>query len=168
MIELLKSGGAPGLLVLLLAAAALVTAVRFVAKPSPSRHRVVRALTGAVAFGVFAGLVSNATAALFFVSSQDFGDDFGRVLARGVGEAMAPATIGLTSLALVWMIVALGESQVGPTALSSPSLPAEEVPESGPGGRSSSVLRRVKIVVVFAIAAINLLAAIVEVSGLFR
>ena len=102
-----------------LSLALVVIAVRFLLKPEPSRLAVLRALSWAQAFAVVGGVSTNlATTCKHTVRELErSGVLRPEWLVQGLGESLAPAGMGFTVLAFVWLIVAFGvrKAHLGPS-----------------------------------------------------
>jgi hypothetical protein len=109
--DFLRAGGWSMWLVLLLTSILLVTAGRFVLDPRPARLAVIRALTLTQVFAIAMGVSANFMKVMFTVTSrEEFAEspELHLVILYGLGEAVTPAVLGFTSLALAWMFVAVG------------------------------------------------------------
>ncbi len=110
MIEFLLAGGWSSWMVLILGGACFASAALFARRPEPRRLPVLRALTWATVFSVLAGLGANFTATLSRAGAEEEtarGSGMSMVLTGGA-EALTPAVLGFTLLALAWMFVAIG------------------------------------------------------------
>lgn len=108
MMEFLLSGGWSSWMVLILGGTSLAIAALFARRPEPRRLPLLRAMTWATAFSVLAGLASNFTATLSAASSEDSLAASSAILMAGGAEALSPALLGFTLLALSWMFIAIG------------------------------------------------------------
>lgn len=93
-----------------LSIAMLVVAVRFLLRPEPARLAVLRALSWAQVFTVVGGVSTNlATTCKATVRELErTGVLKPAWLVQGLGESLAPAGMGFTILAFVWLLIAFG------------------------------------------------------------
>lgn len=115
MIELLRSGGAPGLFVLLFGVMALASAARFAMRPDTGALPGIRAMTAATGFAVLTALAANFTAVMWKVTGRaEWARDpeLHLLVMRGLGEAVTPAILGFAVLAITWFLVAFGRRRI--------------------------------------------------------
>lgn len=109
MLTFLLAGGLPSMVILVLAVWLLIVAGRFAASATAGRLATVRALARATTCAVVTGVAGNLIAVAWTVSGDD---ELMRAplqpLLRGVGEALTPAVLGGTALAITWMLIAYG------------------------------------------------------------
>lgn len=110
MLHFMREGGWVMWIIAALSLALLVIAVRFLLKPEPARLAVLRALSWAQVFAVVGGVSTNVATTCKTVARE-----FGRAgvirvewLIQGLGESLAPAGMGFTLLAFVWLMIAFG------------------------------------------------------------
>ena len=109
------AGGAPMIFVLVFGAVALVAAVAFAARPEPEKVSHLVALGVSVLCASFAGVAADLLAVSVnvprFVEAEG-AQDFGLIVLVGFGEAMTPAIVGFTVVAVEALIVAVGLRRV--------------------------------------------------------
>lgn len=108
MIEFIKAGGWPMLVVLLFGTLALVASVRFVRRPEVETIGAVRALSLTTILAVIGGTAADLAAVFSYMAVNGGGDDTLVLLFTGLSEAMAPAILGFSLLAVVWFVAASG------------------------------------------------------------
>lgn len=105
------AGGAPMLFVLVFGAIALIAAVGFAARPEPEKLGHLVALGISVLCASFAGVAADLLAVSVKLPGfleVEGAPDFGVMLLAGFGEAMTPAIVGFTVVAVESLIVAVG------------------------------------------------------------
>jgi hypothetical protein len=109
MFHFMREGGYVMWILAALSLALLVLAVRFLLKPEPARLAVLRALSWAQVFTVIGGVSTNlATTCKGTVrEAARSGKLEPTWLVQGLGESLAPAGMGFTILAFVWLVIAL-------------------------------------------------------------
>jgi hypothetical protein len=111
MLELLRSGGVPGLFVVLFGLLTLAAATRFAIRPHTGDVAGIRALTATTAFAVLTALAANFTAVMWKVTGRPewaHDPELHLIVMRGLGEATTPAILGFAVLTVTWFLVALG------------------------------------------------------------
>ena len=93
--------------VILFAALALASSIGFVVRPVARKVPVVRALSVAMIFSILASVTNNFLTVMWVVAG-DPPPDLHLVVMQGLGEAVTPAILGFTVLAVVWLLVAVG------------------------------------------------------------
>ncbi len=106
--EFLLAGGWSSSMVLILGGTCFAIAALFARRPEPRRLPLLRAMTWATVFSVLAGLASNFTATLARAGAEESPASSPSMLLAGGAEALTPAVLGFTLLALAWMFVAIG------------------------------------------------------------
>ena len=93
--------------VLVLALAALVAAILFVARADLRKLALVRALTWATLLAIASGLFANVAAVMTYAANND-PPGVHLVVMQGLAEAVAPGVLGCTMLSISWLLVAVG------------------------------------------------------------
>jgi hypothetical protein len=108
MTTLMREGGGPMWVILVVGAVALSAAVRLAFSPDARRLSVARWLLGATLLATTGGTTAD-LAAVFHHVPQRFADDprWHFVLMQGLAESLAPAAIGLPIALAVTLLVAL-------------------------------------------------------------
>ena len=90
----------------------LVMAVAYVLRPSERRLALMRPLSLAGLFAALAGAVVGFVNVLrgIAVDSEPFADGYHR-FAAGASESLVPTFVGLASLTVAWLLVAVGMSR---------------------------------------------------------
>jgi len=115
MVEFIRAGGFPILVVLGLGLGLLVSAAIFIRRPHVRRLGVIRALSAAVAFATLSAVAVNFMAVMRKVPANPewaHSPDLPLIVMTGLGEAVTPAILGFTILSIAWMFVAVGMRRV--------------------------------------------------------
>ena len=97
--------------VLLFGLIALVAAGLFAFRPDERKIAFIRAMSAATTFAVLSGVASDIGAVMHKVPQHpewSKSPELHLIVMMGIGESMAPAILGFTLLALVWMVAAVG------------------------------------------------------------
>jgi hypothetical protein len=111
MIKFFHAGGFSMWVVLLFSLIVLVAAVRFALRADLRKLSIVRAMTWALVFAALSGVVTNFMAVMWNIPKNDEwarSPDLPLIVMQGLGEAVTPAVLAFTVLALVWLLVAVG------------------------------------------------------------
>jgi hypothetical protein len=110
MLHFMREGGWVMWIIAALSIALLVIAVRFLLKPDPARLAVLRALSWAQIAAVVGGVSTNVATTCKAVAREHARSGVVRVewLIQGLGESLAPAGMGFTILAFVWLMIVFG------------------------------------------------------------
>ena len=106
MLDFIKQGGVPSLLIVVIGLVALIAAGLFAWDPQESKlpglHALSKVLTYTICFGILAGLHNTARAAL------ELHDQLVDVLITGTAESLTIGILGFGVLAAVSTLVAMG------------------------------------------------------------
>jgi len=109
MVKFFVAGGFPMWVVLIFGLLCLGTAIRFAFTATPRRLAVIRALSWATAFSILSGVASNFMAVMWHVpGNPEWSREPLFPVMQGLGEAVTPAILGFTLLAIAWLLVAVG------------------------------------------------------------
>jgi hypothetical protein len=111
MWRFLHAGGVAMWIVIFFSLLCLFTAARYAWRPDAARVPILRALTWAAVFAIISGVTSNFMAVMWHVTDNDewaHDPDMHLRVMHGLGEAVTPAILGFTMLALTWLLVAAG------------------------------------------------------------
>ena len=109
MLEFLRAGGVPALIILLLGAVSLVTAANFFRAADPGRLAVVRALNVAVTWAVIVGVAANFRAVASHVAQDPEWSKAPLLpLLQGFAESLVPVVLGGTILSVSWILIGFG------------------------------------------------------------
>jgi len=115
MVQFLKAGGFPILIVLAFSLVVLVVSGHFALRAQPRRLGIIKALTWATAFSIVGGVISNFMAVMWKVPANEewaHSPDLHLIVMTGLGEAVTPAVLGFTALSLAWLFVAVGMRRI--------------------------------------------------------
>ena len=109
MLTYIQAGGYSMIVVIVFSIIMLVTAVRFFFTATPERLAFLRAMTLAHVFCVVGGVAQGFTAVFWHVVPDDPSKPIPyHLMLIGFGEALTTAGLGLSLLAVVWLLVAFG------------------------------------------------------------
>lgn len=110
MLHHMREGGWVMWIIAALSLTMIVVAVRFLLKPEPARLAVLRALSWAQVAAIIGGVSTNlATTCKGTVRELERSGVLKPAwLIQGLGESLAPAGMGFTLLAFVWLMIAFG------------------------------------------------------------
>jgi hypothetical protein len=111
--EMLRQASLFALLTLMLAVVPLVTAVVYVIRPTERNLALMRPLSLAGLFAALAGGVLGFINVLRFVWTRDLTTEGYRVMAVGAAESLVTLFVGFASLAVAWLLVAVGMGRHG-------------------------------------------------------
>ena len=110
MLEFIRSGGFPILVVIGFGLATMVTAAMHAYRPTIRRADIVRALSAATVFSTLAAVAACVGAVMHHVPGNPQwakSPDLPLIVMTGLGESMSPAIMGFSMLALAWMLCAI-------------------------------------------------------------
>lgn len=116
MMEFFAAGGWPMIVVLLFGALTLVGAAAFFRKPEERHIGMIRGLSVATVFAVLCGVCADLAAVFTKVPNNPEwaqSPDLPLIVMTGLGEALTPAILGFSLLALAWMVTAVGVRRLG-------------------------------------------------------
>ena len=109
MLEFLRAGGVPAIIILVLGVVSIVTAAQFFRAADPGRLAVVRALNVAVTWAVIVGVASNfRTVASHVAQDPEWSKAPLLPLLQGFAESLVPAVLGGTMLSVSWILIGFG------------------------------------------------------------
>jgi hypothetical protein len=109
MLQLIKAGGVPAIVILILGIVTIGTAIAFVRRPGPGHLAVARAVNSALTWTIIFGVASNLmTVARFVGNDPEMSKAPGLPLMMGIGESLSPLVIGGAILTISWIILAFG------------------------------------------------------------
>jgi hypothetical protein len=109
MVEFMRAGGYPIWIVLALAIPMLYLGVRFAIAVDARRLAMLRGLTWAQVFAVTSGVAANVMAVMYNIGrSEEHLESPLRPLFIGLGESLTPAVLGLSILAVTWILISFG------------------------------------------------------------
>ena len=111
--EMLRQASLFALLTLMLAVVPLVMAVVYVIRPTERNLALMRPLSLAGLFAALAGGVLGFINVLRFVWTRDLTTEGYRVMAVGAAESLVTLFVGFASLAVAWLLVAVGMGRHG-------------------------------------------------------
>ena len=111
--EMLRQASLFALLTLMLAVVPLVMAVVYVIRPTEHNLALMRPLSLAGLFAALAGGVLGFINVLRFVWTRDLTTEGYRVMAVGAAESLVTLFVGFASLAVAWLLVAVGMGRHG-------------------------------------------------------
>ena len=103
--EFMRAGGLPIWIVLLFGLSALAVGVLFAVRPDERKAAVLRALSNATLFAVLSGMAACVAAVMIKVPRNPAwanSPERTLIIMTGLGEALTPAILGFSLLALVW------------------------------------------------------------------
>jgi hypothetical protein len=109
MLDFIKTGGVPAIIILVLGSVSVVTAARFFHAADPGRLAVVRALNTAVMWAVIVGVAADLRSVASHVARDPewMKEPLGPLL-QGFAESMVPAVLGGTILSVSWILIGFG------------------------------------------------------------
>ena len=116
MMEFVKAGGLPGLMVLLFGFFTLGAAIHFMFRPKGSHIGMIRGLSMATVFTVLAAVAADlATVFTRVPNTPEWAGspDMPLIVMTGIGESLTPAISGFGLLALAWLATAAGVRKLG-------------------------------------------------------
>lgn len=119
MIEFFRAGGWPMFLVLAFGALTFGAAVALARRPKEETVGMVRAMSVATVFAVLSGIAADLAAVFTHVPNHPEwaeSPDMPLIVMIGLGEALAPAILGFSLLALAWMVAAVGVRRLAAAA----------------------------------------------------
>ncbi len=111
MAEFFRAGGFVMFFVLGFGALAIAAAVYFARAPDERRMSLVRGLSATTLFSLLSGVSTNVAAVFHNIPTHpEWLEDHSvaEVLLFGLSEALAPAILGFTLLALTWLVATVG------------------------------------------------------------
>jgi len=108
MADFIRAGGAPIWIVLALSIPMLYLGVRFAIAADARRLAMLRGLTWAQVFAVGSGVASNVVAVMWNVGRTTDDEPVLPRILIGLGEALTPAVLGLTTLSVAWILITFG------------------------------------------------------------
>ena len=111
MIEFMRAGGVAMWFILAIGGTGLGLAISFAVRPGERKLGVLRPLSVACVFAVLSGIFSGLGAVAHHVVNNDawaHSPDFHLIVLTGFGESMAPAVLGFSMLAVIWILAAVG------------------------------------------------------------
>ena len=111
MLDFIKQGGVPSLVIILFSFLALMASVMFARRPDEKSRAMIRALTNVVITSIVLGTFSAFYAVLRYAAAHPE-EPLHEVLVVGGSEALTPAILGLSFLSVVYMFVAVGERRL--------------------------------------------------------
>jgi hypothetical protein len=110
MLNLLRDGGPPVWLILLVGVITLVDAVLIARRADARKLAFLRALTVTLVFAMISGFAGGVARSIGALSHLPPGrhTDWPFFLVKGIGEAMADIVLGSALLTLSWFIAAIG------------------------------------------------------------
>lgn len=112
MLDFIKQGGVPSLVILLFSAIAIVAAALFARRPDEKRRPTLRALCNVLLASIGLGVVSDFYNVLRFAANRGEAS-IEEVLLVGGSESLTPAILGFAVLSVVYILVAVGERRLG-------------------------------------------------------
>lgn len=115
MLEFMRAGGVPIWVVLVLGLFALGGGLRFALRPKEGGEAVLRGLGAATTFAVLSAVSANVAMVFWRVSQvPELAErpDVHLVVLVGLAEALTPAILGFTLLALTWAAIAMGRRRL--------------------------------------------------------
>ena len=111
MLDFIKQGGVPSLVILLFSAITIISAALFARHPLEKQRPVLRALCNVVLASIAVGVVSDFYAVLRFAATR--GDaSLEEILIVGGSESLTPAILGFAVLSVVYILIAVGERRL--------------------------------------------------------
>ena len=107
----LRAGGVPMIAVIFFSGAAFINACRFAWSLNDQLVAHARALILAGTFAICAAVAADLAAVMVNVPNNPkwaHSPDLPVIVMQGIGEALTPAILGCTLLALSWFVLALG------------------------------------------------------------
>lgn len=111
MLTFIQAGGFPMLVVIVFGLACLAAAIALAVKADATLLPLVRALTTATSFAVVSAVCADLMAVFWTVPGHPVwsqSPDFHLIVMRGLGEALSPAVMGCTMMAVAWSIASVG------------------------------------------------------------
>ncbi len=109
MLEFLRAGGVPAIIILVLGTVSMLTAANFFRAADPGRLAVVRALNVAVTWAVIVGVAANfRTVASHVAQDPEWSKAPLLPLLQGFAESLVPAVLGGTMLSVSWILIGFG------------------------------------------------------------
>jgi hypothetical protein len=111
MLNFLREGGAPMLLIVVFGILGIMAGGAFAYRPDPRKVEAVRSLNMALLFFTLAGVASDLAAVMHHVPARPewaHSPDLHLIVMTGLGESMAPAILGFSVLAVIWLLMTLG------------------------------------------------------------
>lgn len=108
--NLMRDGGTAMWFVLLFGGAALIGAVLFARRPDEPKLGALRAMSWTTAFTMLSGFIAGVAKSLDGCAGlpAEMRPKWPLFFIKGLSESMANLVLGLTLLALVWLVVAIG------------------------------------------------------------
>ncbi len=111
--EWFRQGGWGMFPVLIVGLVSLGSAAFFAARGDAGLRPSLRALSRALVGFMVTAVASNLIAVCFFLQRPELDDGTRvRLLLQGTGESLTPLTLGGAFLALLWLLVAVGERRI--------------------------------------------------------
>ena len=101
-------GGFPMFAVLIFGVINIVAAAFFAARPDPSKVGSIVSLSLVEFFTIAMGVVTDLGTVGHAVATRKFPDPPELIVLQGFAESMTPATLGLSILSVVWLLMAVG------------------------------------------------------------
>jgi len=109
MLDFMKAGGVPAIVILILGTVSVVSAARFFRAADPGQLAVVRALNIAVTWAVIVGVAADLRSVASHVARDpEWSKDPLGPLLQGFAEALVPAVLGGTILSVSWILIGFG------------------------------------------------------------
>lgn len=109
--ELLRHAGMFAILTLVICVAPLVMGVVYVIRPSEARLALLRPFTLAGIFAALSGTMLGMLNLLRGIGVAPEPLESYRIVALGASESLVPVFVGFASLAVTWLLVAVGMSR---------------------------------------------------------
>lgn len=114
-VEFMLEGGWSMWFVLAIGLVTLAMSVSFLKWPNARQADIVRSFTRATVFSIVTGLSVNIAAVGAKVPANPEwanSPQIHLIIMQGIAEAIAPASLGFTLLALAWLVVAVGQRKL--------------------------------------------------------
>ena len=113
MLTMLSHAGIHSLLTMIVAVLPLGAGIAYLVRPSEQRLALMRPLSLAGLFAALAGGVLGFINVLRFVWTRDLTAETYRVMTVGAAESLVSLFVGFASLAVAWLLVAVGMGRQG-------------------------------------------------------
>lgn len=116
MLDFIRDGGPPSLLILIFGSVLLLFAAIFARRPEPSRLAFAKGLSIAMAWLMVGGVASCLRATLRACAQLPAADQplLPQILMMGVAESLTVVIMGTAFLTLSWFIAAIGMRRLAP------------------------------------------------------
>jgi hypothetical protein len=111
MLQLMRDGGIPMVVILLFGAIGLVAAALFARRPEPHKVRFLAAMGLATLFAILSGTAADLAKVCTTVANHEEwsrSPEIHLILLQGLSESMAPSVLGFTLLSLTAFVTAIG------------------------------------------------------------